>query len=183
MVAGDVPTDERAVGPDRKATAARCVECRADQDRAEPAALVGLVDLGVGEHDQAGVLHAVLREPFSRRTGFDRQGHRKPSLLAPTLTRDGKIDWKNFSLDAWFLYLSSIQGFKLAPGGLYDTQVDLQHTKTPWLDQSPLSATLTEEELQSLWNLADVRGKVNRNGIGTFEEFRSTPRSQLLRPD
>ena len=75
-VARDVPADERAVGPDCEATAARCVECCADQDRPKPAALVGLVDLGVDEHDQPGVGQAVLRETREAAVDADLEARR-----------------------------------------------------------------------------------------------------------
>ena len=115
----------------------------------------------------------------SRRISGQPLGNRT-SLLAPMLTGDNKIDWQHFSLDAWFLYLSSQSGFKLAPGGLYDTQVDLQHTKTPWLDASPLSASLTESELQALWDNAEVRQRAMARGAQTYDDFKAAPRSKLM---
>ena len=120
---------------------------------------------------------------FVRPTGFDADGHRRPSLIAPTLNSAGKINWKDFSLDALFLYASSVDGFKMAPGGLYDTQVELQHSKSPWLDRSPLSASLTDQELRDIWGMDDVRARLQRNAIHTFEQFRTTPRGDLLRAD
>lgn len=109
------------------------------------------------------------------------QKNRSNSLLAPIMDGAGKINWRGFSLDAWFLYLSSIEGFKMAPGGLYDTQVDLQHTKSPWLDTSPLSLSLTEQEISALWSQADLRRKLVANGIDTIEELKTTPRHRLLK--
>ncbi len=117
---------------------------------------------------------------FVRPTGFDANGRRRPSLIAPTLDSKGEINWKDFSLDALFLYASSVDGFKMAPGGLYDTQVELQHTKSPWLDRSPLSASLTEQELSDIWALDDVRARLQQSGIRSFEQFRTTPRGDLL---
>ncbi len=119
---------------------------------------------------------------FAARLAADNRRVRPSSLLTPKLKNDGKLDWKNLSLDAWFLYIASQAGFKLAPGGLYDTQVDLQHTKTPWLDKSPLRDSLTAEELAYLWNQPDIRSKMQTEGIQTLEQFSTTPRSQLLRP-
>ena len=118
----------------------------------------------------------------SRRISGQPLGQRT-SLLAPMLTGDNKIDWPHFSLDAWFLYLSSQIGFKMAPGGLYDTQVELQHTKTPWLDTSPLAASLTEVELQGLWDNAEVRQRVTARGAKTFEDFKAAPRSKIMDAD
>jgi pimeloyl-ACP methyl ester carboxylesterase len=108
------------------------------------------------------------------------QRRRDTALIAPNIGRDGAIRWKDFSLDAIFLYLSSIGGFTLAPAGLYDTQVDLQNTKTPWIDQSPLSATLLETEIRALWDDPQVRTKLAERGISSYESFRSTPRSDLI---
>lgn len=108
------------------------------------------------------------------------QRRRDTALIAPNIGRDGAIRWKDFSLDAIFLYLSSIGGFTLAPAGLYDTQVDLQNTKTPWIDQSPLSATLLETEIRALWDDPQVRTKVAERGISSYESFRSSPRSDLI---
>ncbi len=119
---------------------------------------------------------------FVRPAGFDSAGHRRPSLIWPTLNAEGHINWKDFSLDALFLYTSSVEGFKMAPGGLYDTQVELQHTKTPWLDRSPLSASLTDDEMRNLWALDDVRAGLHQRGISTLLQFYSTPRSELVSP-
>ena len=103
------------------------------------------------------------------------------TLLTPAFRSNDQINWPNFSLDAWFLYLSSLNGFKLAPGGLYDAQVELQHTKTPWLDKSPLTSTLTIEEIEKLWEAEDLHSKLVANGITTLEGFKTSPRSSLIR--
>lgn len=110
------------------------------------------------------------------------QKRRDTTLIAPNLTKEGDIRWKDMSLDALFLYLTSIGGFQMAPGGLYDTQVDLQNTKTPWLDRSPLSATLVDEEIRDLWQDPEVKARVSENGITSYEAFRTTPRSELMSP-
>lgn len=111
------------------------------------------------------------------------QRHRSNALIAPRFYGNNKIDWQNFSLDAWFLYLSSIGGFKLAPGGLYDTQVDLQHTKSPWVDGSPLANTLTGQELADLWNNSGLRSKLQQNGIASLSQLATSPRNRILRPE
>ncbi|MEN9834072.1 MAG: hypothetical protein RL011_265 [Pseudomonadota bacterium] len=105
------------------------------------------------------------------------------SILAPQLRGDRQIDWPKLSLDAWFLYLASQPGFKMAPGGLYDTQVDLQHTKSPWLDMSPLTTSLTDEEIQILWDNPVIRARVTALGASKIEDFRSWPRSKLMDAD
>ncbi|MBC7659975.1 MAG: alpha/beta hydrolase [Chitinophagaceae bacterium] len=120
---------------------------------------------------------------WATRLAADNVKIRPHTLLTPVFKDNDKIDWPNFSLDAWFLYLSSLNGFKLAPGGLYDAQVDLQHTKSPWLDNSPLSASLTAEEITQLWDKDDIRTKLIANGVTTLDSLRSTPRSELLRPE
>ena len=119
---------------------------------------------------------------FASRPSYSNVRQRKHALLTPSLSSNGKILWKEFSLDAWFLYMASMDGFKQAPGGLYDTQVELQHTKSPWLDQSPLTASLTMDELKQLWNEVDIRKKVMGQGISSFSQFSNTPRAKLLRP-
>lgn len=110
------------------------------------------------------------------------QTRRAHSIIAPVLTAQNKLDWPGLSLDAWFLYLSSLEGFKMAPGGLYDTQVDLQHTKSPWLDESPLSSSLTDAELSRLWGEQDVQQKLVESGITSLAALKSTPRSKLFKP-
>lgn len=120
---------------------------------------------------------------FVRPNGFDQNNRRKGSLVAPTLLPNKDLNWKNFSIDAAFLFGASMDGFRMAPAGLYDTQVDLQHTKSPWLDSSPLSASLIPDELKLLWSLPEVRLRLKENGITTFSVFVNTPRKQLLRAD
>lgn len=117
----------------------------------------------------------------NRATGT--QLKRAHSLLAPILNAQNKLAWEGLSLDAWFLYLSSIEGFKMAPGGLYDTQVDLQHTKSPWLDRSPLAMSLTDDELSTLWADPIIKRKLNSNSIDSLSEFKSTPRYKLFKPE
>ena len=106
---------------------------------------------------------------------------RPTSLLTPALSDDNTIKWKDFSLDAWFLYLTSYKGYRLAPGGLYDSQVELQHTKLPTIDSSPLTTTLTADEIQKIWNDGDLRYKLNSNGISTLDALKATPRNNLIR--
>ncbi len=118
---------------------------------------------------------------WSTRLASNNTKLRDRTLLTPAFRNDNKVDWPNFSLDAWFLYLSSLNGFKLAPGGLYDAQVDLQHTKTPWLDQSPLPESLTVEEIDKLWAATDIREKLTANGIGSLDQLKTTPRDKLIR--
>lgn len=87
------------------------------------------------------------------------------SPIAPALDENGNFDWKNFSIDAAFLYLSSIEGFKQAPAGLFDAQVELAHTKSPLLDERPLKDSLTENELKDLWNDPEMQEFYARNSI------------------
>ena len=138
-----------------------------------------LVDPGTFVFNLSGITDI---STFASRRITDGSKVRQSSLLTPRLNADYKVAFKDFSLDAWFLYLSSQEGFKMAPGGLYDTQVDLQHTKTPWLDTSPLSASLTREELTKLWDNPQVQNKVRSAGINSYQAFCSTPRANLLAP-
>ena len=117
----------------------------------------------------------------NRTTGSQKK--RPHSLIAPIINEQNKLNWQSLSLDSWFLYLSSIEGFKMAPGGLYDTQVDLQHTKSPWLDASPLSMSLTDDELEKLWADQNIRAKLRANGVDTLDEFKSTPRNKLYKSE
>ena len=117
---------------------------------------------------------------FASRSVVDGGRTRQSSLLTPRLDGNYNIAFKDFSLDAWFLYLASLTGFSLAPGGLYDTQVDLQHTKTPWLDSSPLSASLTPGELKTLWDNPQIRAMVGEAGISSFKAFCTSPRMNLI---
>ncbi len=107
-------------------------------------------------------------------------GKTGPSLLAPTFRDDGEFDWENFSLDALFLYLSSLSGFKNAPGGLYDTQVDLANTKTLHLDRRPLVASLLPEEINAIWEDSEVREYLSANGIANKQVLSETPRCDLV---
>ncbi|MBF0297488.1 MAG: hypothetical protein HQK51_02140 [Oligoflexia bacterium] len=98
--------------------------------------------------------------------------------------KDGKlnIDWKNFSIDSVFLYLSSLGGFNAAPAGLFDAQVELAHTKSFLLDGRPLSASLTKNELVEMWKDKEVQEfikKVNPK-INTLEKFSDLPRNSLI---
>ena len=120
---------------------------------------------------------------FAARLAGSNVRQRPGALLTPRTGDDGKIDWKTLSLDAWFLYLSSMSGFKMAPGGLYDTQVDLQHTKSPWLDETPLSASLTASEMATLWSQQPIRDKLRAGGVTSLEQFTATPRTQLFKPE
>ncbi|RYZ56313.1 MAG: hypothetical protein EOP07_12710 [Proteobacteria bacterium] len=120
---------------------------------------------------------------WATRLASDNVRRRNFNLLTPAFKADDKIDWPNFSLDAWFLYISSLKGFRLAPGGLYDAQVDLEHTKTPWIDRNALTTSLTAEEIQKLWETEDIQAKLVANGIKSLEQLKTTPRAQLLRPE
>ena len=101
-------------------------------------------------------------------------------LISPTINDDGQLDWKNFSIDALFLYFSSIDGFRLAPGGLYDTQVELGNTKVPLLDNRPYTATLTDDELKTMWQSTTINNILKTNQINSYEQFIKTPRNQLI---
>ncbi len=103
------------------------------------------------------------------------------SLLAPTFRPDGSVDWSQLSLDAIFLYTSSIEGFKTAPGGLFDTQVELGNTKLPQLDTRPLAASLTDAEIDALWSDPRVRAQVARSGVTTRDQLAHRPRRELVR--
>ena len=102
------------------------------------------------------------------------------SLLTPALTNEGTLDWKQLSLDALFLYVTSLDGFRTAPGGLFDTQVDLANTKMPQLDRRPLSASLTAEETAMLWDDQELRPLLQRNGVRSLKALANTPRRRLV---
>ncbi len=106
-----------------------------------------------------------------------------PPLVAPTLTEDGEIDWRHLSLDALFLYFTSLDGFKAAPGGLFDTQVDLANTKSPMLDRRPLAASLTEGELDDLWADPELREILSDYGVTSRDALAHTPRCDLVPAD
>jgi len=104
------------------------------------------------------------------------------SLITPALTADGQLDWKHLSLDAVFLYATSIDGFKNAPAGLFDTQVDLANTKSPLLDRRPLAVSLTADEIADLWADDDLAALMRSRGIDTLDAFARTPRRELFPP-
>ncbi|MBF0314115.1 MAG: hypothetical protein HQK50_07765 [Oligoflexia bacterium] len=101
------------------------------------------------------------------------------SPIVPSLTDEGNIDWKKFSLDAAFLYLSSTEGFKQAPGGLFDAQVELGNSKLLTLDHRPLHVSLTKEEMERMWNDPEIQRVMKERGIGK-EKFMAGPRSELI---
>lgn len=116
---------------------------------------------------------------FVRPAGLRKLDPEMGSMLVPALTAEGQLDWEHLSLDALFLYVTSIEGFKLAPAGLFDTQVDLAGTKSPLIDRRPLSESLDEEELRSLWEDAEVREILERRGISSLEQLAHSPRRDL----
>ena len=120
---------------------------------------------------------------FVRPVDLERGGVTGPSLIAPTFNDAGDLDWEHLSLDALVLYFTSVGGFKNAPGGLYDTQVDLANTKTLHLDRRALSASLSSEEIEELWNDRDLRTVMEKNEIDSKARFADTPRSELIRPE
>lgn len=120
---------------------------------------------------------------FSRPEGIREDGSKAPSLISPTFNTDGKIDWETFSLDALFLYITSLGGFQTAPGGLFDTQVELPHTKSFLLDTRPLKESLTDKELDYLWGDPDLKGIFLKNGINSKEALSETPRKDLISRD
>ena len=114
---------------------------------------------------------------------LSRGGATGPSLIAPTFTREGKIDWGHLSIDALVLYFTSIAGFKNSPGGLFDTQVDLAGSKSLHIDNRPLSATLREDELDTLWAAPEVRRAMDENQVTDRESFAAMPRNELIRKE
>ncbi len=120
---------------------------------------------------------------FAQPNGITRYGQKQASVIAPTLTDDGQLDWANFSLDSVFLYLSSIEGFKLAPAGLYDTQVELANTKMALLDTRPYHQSLTEQEIAQLWQQPQIQSRLYQQGIYSSQKFANTPRNQLFPKD
>ena len=72
-----------------------------------------------------------------------------PPTFVPQLSNTGVV-WEDFSLDNVFLHATSIEGFQMAPGGLFDTQVAWLDTKSMPLDMRPLTESLDEKELSEL---------------------------------
>ncbi len=120
---------------------------------------------------------------FVRPVDPQRGGALGPSLVAPTFTEDGELDWENLSIDALVLYFTSIAGFKNSPGGLFDTQVDLANSKTLHLDRRPLNASLRADELEELWSDLTVRAAMKKNGVEDFATFSNVPRCELVKPE
>ena len=131
---------------------------------------------------------------FSRPNGYAENPADFKSSLHPKLKLDSdgevEIDFSNFSLDTTFLYLSSIEGFKTAPAGLFDTQVELPNTKSMLLDTRTLKESLTPEELQTVKKTieqqkADFEGQmIDEVFIGKNvdeEVLFSTPRRDLFK--
>lgn len=61
-----------------------------------------------------------------------------PTLL-PQFVGDGQIvqpDWRRFSIDDLFLWVTSVDSFNKIPARLFDTQVPLMSTKSPPLDRT-----------------------------------------------
>lgn len=91
---------------------------------------------------------------FSRPNGYSEDPSQFKSELHPKikLNDQGEVemDFSSMSIDAGFLYLSSIEGFKSAPGGLFDTQVELANTKSILLDRRSLADSLPYEDLKAL---------------------------------
>lgn len=108
---------------------------------------------------------------------------RSYNSFVPELNEENRVDFKKFSIDDIFLYITSVKGFRLAPGGLYDTQVELAHSKSPWLDSSPLSDSLTATEIQAIWADPQAQAKLRANGTNSAQELASKPRNQLVRPE
>ncbi|MBF0361295.1 MAG: hypothetical protein HQK49_09800 [Oligoflexia bacterium] len=125
-------------------------------------------------------------ERFVNPHKFIYQGERKDGVpMVPVLSRkNGKLaaDFTKYSIDSDFLYFSSLGGFMTAAAGLFDTQVEMSHTKSFLLDGRPLSASLTKKELQELWNDRDVRNFLQKNSpeIDTIEKFSNNPRNTLV---
>jgi len=119
-------------------------------------------------------------QDFVRPVGLRRGEPGGGSLLAPMLTDEGTLDWTRLSLDALFLYVTSMEGFKTAPGGLFDTQVELGSTKSPMLDQRPLCESLTDDEVEDLFGDEELAGLWKRLGIESAQDLGERPRRELF---
>ncbi|MCP4447617.1 MAG: hypothetical protein GY811_20100 [Myxococcales bacterium] len=117
---------------------------------------------------------------FTAPVSLARGGEVGPSLVAPTFTEDGEVDWANLSIDALVLYFTSTAGFKNSPGGIFDAQVDLASSKSLHLDTRPLGDSLTVDELDTLWADPGVCVAMEQNGICSRERFATAPRSELI---
>jgi hypothetical protein len=117
---------------------------------------------------------------FSAPGGITENGQKNVASISPILNDEGELIWKDFSLDAVFLYLSSLEGFKLAPGGLYDTQVELGNSKIPLIDPRPYQDSLTPSEIDTLWDEPAIKQKLQSNNISSIQQFATTPRDLLI---
>lgn len=66
-----------------------------------------------------------------------------PTTLPQVYFAGGMLypDFKKFSMDDLFLWLTSVDAFNVVSGRLFDTQVPVMDTKSPFLDKRPLQLT------------------------------------------
>lgn len=97
-----------------------------------------------------------------------------PPLIVPQFANQNILDYRYFSKDSVFLYLTSISGFEESVGGMFDTQVAWLDTKSMALDERPLTHSLDKEQLDMLNN------RLKTEGIILPSNFASLPRRNLL---
>ncbi|MBF0361205.1 MAG: hypothetical protein HQK49_09350 [Oligoflexia bacterium] len=105
---------------------------------------------------------------------------KEPSPIVPMLDDNGNIDWQNFSMDALYLSLISIPGFKNTSAGLFDGNVELGNSKSLLLDSRPLSSSLTKKELLKLWSDPEMQEIYKERKI-TESMLYNSPRNTLIK--
>lgn len=103
-----------------------------------------------------------------------------PPLIVPQLSlqvanlSSDLINYRFFSKDNVFLYVTSLAGFESSPGGLFDAQVAWLDTKSMALDERPLVESLGPKQLILL------QKRMSEVGISLPSQFALMPRNQLL---
>ena len=98
-----------------------------------------------------------------------------PPLIVPQFTGQSQINYKQFSKDNVFLYLTSISGFEESVGGMFDTQVAWLDTKSMALDARPLTHSLDSTQL------AMLKDRLAKEGVNLPPGFAAMPRKDLLK--
>ena len=98
-----------------------------------------------------------------------------PPLIIPQFLDMNSINYKLFSKDDVFLYLSSVSGFEESVGGMFDTQVAWLDTKSMALDARPLTHSLDPKQLSM------IKDRLAKEGVNLPAGFETMPRRNLLK--